>query len=86
MADKQIPLMQQPGFVYRESKRVRADRLQPGDRIAKNRGSYGDPKWTVASTEVNRHGLVYVTYESGRRHAVGLASERIYIDRAAKDQ
>lgn len=76
----QVPLMQQPGFRYRERKHVRARRLLKGDVIAQGPRSAADKNWVVESVE-ERNGLVYVTYANGRTHAIGMPTERVYVDR-----
>lgn len=77
---EQVPLMQQPGSRYRERKHVRARRLEPGDVIAEGPRSAADKNWVVKNTE-ERSGLVHVTYENGRTHVIGMATDRIYVDR-----
>lgn len=86
MADKQVPLMQKPGYVFRERKRVLARRVQIGDIIqegpkrsiaASRRSSY-----TVTDVEVFTH-MTYVSVESGHRFCLGLNTDRVYVDREA---
>jgi hypothetical protein len=83
MMEKQIPVMQQPGYVFWARKYVRARRLLRGDRIAEGPRTSSDPYWTVASIE-EKNGLIYVTYANGRCHAIGAPTDRVYVDRAEK--
>lgn len=82
----QVPLMQRPGYVYRERKRVLARRLQPGDTIAEGgEHSQAPAKWTVAEVEVTTY-MTYVTYTNGQRTCIGSNTDRVWIDRTPKEK
>lgn len=86
MSDKQVPLMQQPGYVYRARKRIVARNLRPGDRIQPGPKRGDGDKFTVTAVDVredqNAVWVQYADFFSGRWSLLAEPGERIYIDRA----
>lgn len=82
--EKQLPVMQRPGYVYRARKHVLARRVQPGDVIQdRSRTDPITPSITVASIEVREH-LTYATFEDGKCYCLGSNESRVWVDRAEK--
>ena len=77
-----LPLMQRPGFINTDRKHVYAKLIQVGDVICESGRSAVDKKWTVEKVEVGNF-LVYLTYTGGRKHAIGTANERVWVQRVA---
>ena len=83
MSEKQVPLMQQPGYVYRAHKHIRAHRVLPGDIILDKRHGREEEQWTVQEAfERIMTGLIYATFPNGRKHCIGRRGERIWVARA----
>ena len=86
MSEKQVPLMQQPGYVYRARKYIVARNIRPGDRIHPGPKRNDGDRFTVAAVDVvEDKGVVYVQYvgwRTGRWVALAAPGERVYIDRA----
>lgn len=75
-----LPVMQRPGYIYKETKHVYAKLVQVGDEVWQSEKIKGG-MWKIVEVDV-QPALVYVRYEGRKRKmALGAPNERIWVDR-----
>ena len=80
---KPLPVMQQPGYVFRARKHIVARNIRVGDRVAESGRSPTSEKWEVTEIDV-RPAMIWVRYKGwspSRFTALALLRERVWIDR-----